>query len=87
MIEKYHFGVKKAKYFCKIREALHLSRYVHSTLSIQVLHLVSCISLPLSFTHYTFCDIGRKEEAILNTFVNDKNKMSLRARKAWQSHF
>ena len=52
-----------------------------------ILHLVSCISSPLSFTHYTFCDIGRKAEAILDTIVNDKNKMSLRARRAWQSHF
>ena len=85
MIEKYHFDVKKAKYFCKIREALHLFRYVHSALSVH-LHLVSCISLPLSFTHYTLCDIGRKTEAILDTIVNDK-KMSLRARRAWQSHF
>ena len=75
MIEKYHFDVKKAKYFCKIREALHLSRYVHSTSSIQVLHFVSCISLPLYFTHYTFCDIGRTEEAILDTIVNDKKNV------------
>ena len=66
MLEKYHFDVKKAKYFCKISEDLHLSRHVHSALSIQVLHLVSCISLPFSFTHYTFCDIGRKDEAILD---------------------